>query len=57
MIEFTTPTRPAVPADARDAELTVQAVLDVVRKESQPSLEAVWARKAQLIGEQLAEVQ
>jgi hypothetical protein len=28
----------------------------VVRKEPQPSLEAVWARKAQLIGE-LAEVQ
>jgi catechol 2,3-dioxygenase-like lactoylglutathione lyase family enzyme len=50
LIEFTTPTRPAVPADARDAELTVAALVDVVRKESEPSLAAVCARKAELIG-------
>ena len=56
MIEFTTPTRPAVPADARDAAVTIGALLDVVRSEAQPSLEAVWARKAALITEQWAEV-
>ena len=50
LIEFTTPTRPAVPADARDAELTLAALVDVVRKEAEPSLAAVWARKAELIG-------
>lgn len=55
MIEFTAPTRPPVPADARDAALTVQALVDVVRKEPDPSLEAVWARKAQLISEQVKE--
>ena len=56
MIEFTTPTRAAVPADARDAEMTIGALLDVVRSEAEPSLDAVWARKAALITEQLAEV-
>ena len=56
MIEFTTPTRPAVPADERDAQMTVQALVDVVRSEAAPSLDAVWARKAQLITAQLAEV-
>ena len=56
LIEFTVPTRPTVPADARDAELTVRAMVDVVRAEAEPSLEAVWARKAELITQQLAEV-
>jgi hypothetical protein len=56
LIEFTTPTRPATDADARDAELTVRAIVDVVRAEAAPSLDDVWARKAQLITEQLAEV-
>jgi hypothetical protein len=56
LIEFTVPTRPAVPADARDAELTVRAMVDVVRAESEPSLDAVWARKAELITQQPAEV-
>lgn len=56
MIEFTTPTRPTVPSDARDAEMTIGALLDVVRSEAQPTIDAVWARKARLITEQLAEV-
>jgi hypothetical protein len=56
LIEFTTPTRPALPADARDAALTVRAVIDAVRHEATPTLEAVWARKAQLLCDQLTEV-
>ena len=56
LIEFTTPTRPATDADSRDAELTVRAMVDVVRSQAAPSLEDVWARKAELITEQLAEV-
>ena len=56
LIEFTTPTRPALPADARDAALTVRAVIDAVRNEATPTLETVWARKAQLLCDQLIEV-
>lgn len=56
LIEFTTPTRPAAEADLRDAELTVRAMIDVVRSEAAPAVDHLWARKAQLITGQLAEV-
>lgn len=47
-LEIARPLRAFTEIDARDAELTVQALLDVV-KEDDPSLYAVWRRKAELL--------
>jgi catechol 2,3-dioxygenase-like lactoylglutathione lyase family enzyme len=49
-LEITRPLRNFGSTDARDAELTVTALTDVVRKGA-PSLQATWQRKAELIGE------
>jgi catechol 2,3-dioxygenase-like lactoylglutathione lyase family enzyme len=47
-IEFARRLRPAVEADARDAALTVAALGDVVERGT-VTLDALWARKAELI--------
>lgn len=47
-LEITRPLREFGDIDARDAELTVAALTDVVRK-GDPSLKAIWQRKAELI--------
>lgn len=49
LVEFTYPLRETTDVDDRDAELTVQALLDVVSSDEQPSLAKLWARKAELI--------
>jgi catechol 2,3-dioxygenase-like lactoylglutathione lyase family enzyme len=49
LIELTCPTRPAVDADQEDAELTVQAMVEVVAGGGAPSIDDLWARKAELI--------
>lgn len=49
-LEITRPLREFGPIDARDAELTVAALTDVVRK-GEPSLQAAWQRKGELIAE------
>jgi len=36
-------------ADAVDAEVTAQALLDVLASDGEPTLDALWARKAELI--------
>lgn len=55
LVEFTYPTRATTKVDDNDAELTVQALIDVVESAEQPSLAALWARKAELIVSQAAE--
>jgi catechol 2,3-dioxygenase-like lactoylglutathione lyase family enzyme len=47
-LEITRPLRPFCPIDARDAELTVQALADVA-DEPVPSVQALWQRKAELV--------
>lgn len=47
-LEITRPLRPFDPIDARDAELTVQALADVV-DEPVPSMQSLWQRKAELV--------
>jgi catechol 2,3-dioxygenase-like lactoylglutathione lyase family enzyme len=49
-LEITRPLREFGDIDARDAELTVAALTDVVRKGA-PSLKATWQRKGELIAE------
>lgn len=52
LVEFTYPTRDTTKVDDEDAELTVRALLDVVRSSEKPSLAALWERKAELIVQQ-----
>lgn len=52
LVEFTYPTRVMTDVDDNDAELTVRALIDVVQSDEQPTLAALWARKAELIIEQ-----
>jgi catechol 2,3-dioxygenase-like lactoylglutathione lyase family enzyme len=47
-LEITRPLRPFEALDARDAELTVQALADVAEAPD-PSVQAMWQRKAELI--------
>ncbi len=54
-LEIARPLRSFVDIDARDAELTVQALLDVVRA-GRPSVRAMWRRKAEILGERLGTV-
>ncbi len=49
-LEITRPLREFGDIDARDAELTVTALTDVIRKGG-PSLQAAWQRKGELIAE------
>jgi catechol 2,3-dioxygenase-like lactoylglutathione lyase family enzyme len=49
LIEIARPLRELTAADAADAEITAQALLDMLATNSAPSLEALWARKAELI--------
>lgn len=53
-LEITRPLRPMSDVDARDAELTVRALADVVEGPS-PSIEALWQRKAELVRKAAAE--
>jgi hypothetical protein len=50
-LEITRPLRPFEALDARDAELTVQALADVVESPN-PTAQALWQRKAELIEKQ-----
>lgn len=50
MIEFTRALRPVTPQEDLDANLTIEALVDVVRS-ADPSMAALLARKAELIGE------
>ena len=57
-IEITHPTRPLRDLDARDAEATLKAALEVaqareVTQPSHPSIEAVWRAKGELVRHQL----
>jgi catechol 2,3-dioxygenase-like lactoylglutathione lyase family enzyme len=54
-LEIARPLRAFTEVDARDADLTVRALLDVVKGEK-PSLHAVWRRKAELLRERLGAV-
>ncbi|HEV2634594.1 MAG TPA: VOC family protein [Actinocrinis sp.] len=60
LIEIARPLRELTETDAVDAEITVQALLDVLGDEDgpgahgEPSLAALWARKAQLIDARFA---
>jgi catechol 2,3-dioxygenase-like lactoylglutathione lyase family enzyme len=47
-LEITRSLRPFAPIDERDAELTLQALVDVV-DEPEPTAQALWKRKAELI--------
>ena len=49
LIEITRPLRELTPADAVDAEITAAALLDVLAGGGEPDLDALWARKAELI--------
>jgi catechol 2,3-dioxygenase-like lactoylglutathione lyase family enzyme len=49
LIEIARPLRELTAADAVDAEVTAQALLDVLASDGQPTLDALWARKAELI--------
>jgi catechol 2,3-dioxygenase-like lactoylglutathione lyase family enzyme len=49
LIEIARPLRDMTAADTVDAEITVQALLDVVDRGGEPTLDALWARKAELI--------
>lgn len=56
LVEFTYPTRVTTEVDDNDAELTVRALIDVVNSGEQPTMSALWARKAELIVSQSAPV-
>jgi hypothetical protein len=49
LIEIARPLRDMTAADAVDAEITAEALLDVVDRGGEPTLDALWARKAELI--------
>jgi catechol 2,3-dioxygenase-like lactoylglutathione lyase family enzyme len=49
LIEIARPLREMTAADAVDAEITAQALLDMVDSGGEPTLDALWARKAELI--------
>jgi catechol 2,3-dioxygenase-like lactoylglutathione lyase family enzyme len=49
LIEIARPLRELTAADAVDAEVTAQALLDVLAGGGEPTLDALWARKAELI--------
>src|SRR3984885_14310493 len=49
LIEIARPLRDLTAADAVDAEVTAQALLDVLAGDGEPTLDALWARKAELI--------
>jgi catechol 2,3-dioxygenase-like lactoylglutathione lyase family enzyme len=49
LIEIARPLRELTAADAVDAQVTTQALLDVLASDGEPTLEALWARKAELI--------
>ena len=49
LIEIARPLRELTAADAVDAEVTAQALLDVLASDGEPTLGALWARKAELI--------
>jgi catechol 2,3-dioxygenase-like lactoylglutathione lyase family enzyme len=49
LIEIARPLRELTAADAADAEVTAQALLDVLASNGEPTLDALWARKAELI--------
>jgi catechol 2,3-dioxygenase-like lactoylglutathione lyase family enzyme len=49
LIEIASPLRELTPADAVDAEVTAQALLDILASDGEPTLDALWARKAELI--------
>jgi len=53
MVEITRALRPVTPQEDLDANLTINALLDVLRDDA-PSLEALLARKAELILERAA---
>jgi catechol 2,3-dioxygenase-like lactoylglutathione lyase family enzyme len=53
-IEISRPLRELTETDAVDADLTIQALIDVTEGEA-PSLAKVWERKAELIGERLGD--
>lgn len=53
LVEFTYPTRVTTQVDDNDAELTVRALVDIVESTEQPSLAALWTRKAELIVSQV----
>lgn len=48
-IEFSRPLRSVEAADLADSELSIRALIDVTR-EPEPTLEKLWARKAEIIG-------
>jgi catechol 2,3-dioxygenase-like lactoylglutathione lyase family enzyme len=50
LIEIARPLRELTAADALDAGITAQALLDILAGDGEPSLDALWARKAELIG-------
>jgi catechol 2,3-dioxygenase-like lactoylglutathione lyase family enzyme len=49
LIEIARPLRELTAADAVDADVTAQALLDVLASDDEPTLDALWARKAELI--------
>jgi len=49
LIEIARPLRELTVADAVDAEVTAQALVDVLAGDGEPTLDALWARKAELI--------
>ena len=53
LIEIARPLRDLTAADAVDAEITAQALLDVLATDGEPTLDALWARKAELIAAQV----
>jgi hypothetical protein len=53
MVEFTRPMRPVTPQEDLDANITIDALLDVVA-EAEPTFGKLLARKAELIVERAA---
>jgi hypothetical protein len=49
LIEIARPLRELTAADTVDAEVTAQALLDVLANDGEPTLDALWTRKAELI--------
>ena len=49
LIEIARPLRELTTADAIDAQITAEALLDVLAGAGEPTLDALWARKAELI--------
>lgn len=54
MIELTREMRPVTPQEDLDANLTIDALLDVLAEDELPSLGTLLARKAELIVERAA---